>query len=55
MRRVAITGAGTVNPLGLSVAATYDALREGRCAIGPLQFRDVNRLTVRIGAQVHGW
>ncbi len=55
MRRVAITGAGTVNPLGQSVAATYNALREGRCAIGPLQFRDVERLTVRIGAQIRGW
>ncbi|MBC7477948.1 MAG: beta-ketoacyl-[acyl-carrier-protein] synthase family protein [Pseudorhodobacter sp.] len=55
MRRVAITGAGTVNPLGLSVAATYEALREGRCAIGPLRVRDMDRLTVRIGAQIHGW
>lgn len=55
MMRVAVTGAGTVNPLGQSVAATYDALREGRCAIGPLQFRDVDRLMVRIGAQIRGW
>ena len=55
MRRVAITGAGTVNPLGQTVAATYEALRQGRCAIWPLAFRDVDRLTVRIGAQVTGW
>ncbi|MBC7736323.1 MAG: beta-ketoacyl-[acyl-carrier-protein] synthase family protein [Candidatus Saccharibacteria bacterium] len=55
MRRVAITGAGTVNPLALTVAGTYAALSEGRSAIGPLSFRDVDRLTVRIGAQIKDW
>ena len=55
MRRVVITGAGTVNPLARDVAGTYVALREGRCAIGPLDIRDVERLTVRIGAQIKGW
>ena len=55
MRRVVITGAGTVNPLARDVAGTYAALREGRCAIGPLVFRDVERLTVRIGAQIRDW
>lgn len=55
MRRVVITGAGTVNPLAQDVAGTYAALAAGRVAIGPLAFRDVERLTVRIGAQVQGW
>lgn len=55
MRRVVITGAGTVNPLAPDVAGTYAALREGRCAIGPLALRDVDRLTVRIGAQIRDW
>ena len=55
MKRVVITGAGTVNPLGLDVASTYAAMREGRGAIGPLHFRDVERLTVRIGAQIKGF
>lgn len=52
MRRVAITGAGTINALGHDVAATLSALRDGRCGIGPLEVRDVDRLSVRIGAQV---
>ncbi|MEC3860208.1 beta-ketoacyl-[acyl-carrier-protein] synthase family protein [Mesobacterium sp. TK19101] len=52
MKRVVITGAGTVNALGHDVAATWDAMRNGRCGIGPLQFRDVDRLTIRIGGQV---
>ena len=55
MRRVVITGAGTVNPLARDVAGSFAALREGRCAIGPLDFRDVERLTVRIGAQIRDW
>ncbi|WP_449041965.1 beta-ketoacyl-[acyl-carrier-protein] synthase family protein [Paracoccus sp. (in: a-proteobacteria)] len=54
-RRVAITGAGTVNALGRDVPQTLAAMREGRCGIGPLEFRDVERLSVRIGAQVQDW
>lgn len=53
--RVAITGAGTVNPLGQTVAETFAALRAGRVAIGPLDIPDLDRLTIRIGAQVQGW
>lgn len=55
MRRVAITGAGTVNALGLSVAETFDAFREGRSGITALDFRDVDRLSIRIGGQIHNW
>lgn len=52
MRRVVITGAGTINPLGHSVDATFDAMREGRCGIGALDIRDVDRLSIKIGGQV---
>jgi nodulation protein E len=55
MRRVVITGAGTVNALGHSVAETCAAMREGVCGIGPLEFRDVERLQIRIGGQVKGF
>jgi nodulation protein E len=55
MKRVVITGAGTINALGHSVAATCDALREGVCGIGPLEIRDVERLQIRIGGQVRGF
>ncbi len=34
MRRVVITGAGTVNALAQDVAGTYAAFAEGRCGIG---------------------
>jgi len=55
MRRVVITGAGTVNALGLSVPETLSAFREGRCGIGELAVQDADRLAIRIGAQVRGW
>ncbi|MDZ4087558.1 MAG: beta-ketoacyl-[acyl-carrier-protein] synthase family protein [Tabrizicola sp.] len=55
MRRVVITGIGTVNALAPDVPGTFQALREGRCGIGPLGFRDVERLTIRIGAEVRDW
>lgn len=52
MKRVVITGAGTINALGLNVADTMAALREGVCGIGPLEIRDVDRLQIKIGGQV---
>jgi nodulation protein E len=55
MRRVAVTGAGTVNPLAPDVPGTYAALREGRVAIGPLEVEGRERLTQKIGAPVRGF
>ncbi len=55
MKRVVITGAGTINPLGGDVASTLEAMREGRCGIGPLEIRDIERLSVQIGGQVKGY
>ena len=52
MKRVVITGAGTINALGHSVAETFESMREGRCGIGELDFRDVDRLAIKIGGQV---
>ena len=52
MNRVVITGAGTINALGGSVSETLQAMREGQLGIGPLQMRDLDRLSVKIGAQI---
>lgn len=54
-RRVVITGAGTVNPLGKDVPATLAAMARGTCAIAPLEIRDANRLTVPMAAQISDW
>ncbi len=55
MKRVVITGAGTINALGHSVPDTLEAMREGRCGISQLEFRDVDRLAIKIGGQVRGF
>ena len=55
MKRVVITGAGTVNALAQDVPGTLAAMREGRCGIGPLDIRDRERLSICIGGQVRGW
>ena len=55
MKRVVITGAGTINALGHNVQDTLESLREGRCGIGDLEFPNVDRLQIKIGAQVRGY
>ncbi|HTW22223.1 MAG TPA: beta-ketoacyl-[acyl-carrier-protein] synthase family protein [Candidatus Baltobacteraceae bacterium] len=56
-RRVAITGLGIVSPLGLNLADTWKALREGRPAIGPITSVDAARVNLKIqnGAEVRGF
>ncbi|GAA6207553.1 beta-ketoacyl-[acyl-carrier-protein] synthase family protein [Cognatishimia sp. WU-CL00825] len=55
MKRVVITGAGTINALGQNVNDTLAAMREGKSGITELQMRDVDRLAIKIGGQVHGF
>ena len=55
MRRVVITGQGAVCALGMSAPATMEAFREGRVGIGQLEFRDVDRLAIKIGGQIKGY
>ncbi len=55
MRRVVITGAGSINALGHSVVQTFEAFAAGHCGIEQLRIRDVERLSVQIGAQVKGY
>ncbi len=52
MKRVVITGAGTINALGNCVKSTMDAMAAGRCGISQLEIRDVERLSVRIAGQI---
>jgi nodulation protein E len=52
VRRVVITGAGTINPLGADVPKTMEAMREGQCGIAELDIRDLDRLAIRIGGQI---
>lgn len=55
MKRVVITGLGAISPLGLSADTTMEGMREGRCAIDVLDIPNVDRLLIKIGAQVQGY
>ncbi len=55
MKRVVITGQGSINALGHTADATMQAMRDGRSGIGPLDVRDVDRLSIKIGGQVTGY
>jgi nodulation protein E len=55
MRRVVVTGIGTVNALAHDAPGTFAAFRAGRCGIAPLAFRDADRLGISIGAEVKDW
>ncbi|MAF65635.1 MAG: beta-ketoacyl-[acyl-carrier-protein] synthase II [Planctomycetes bacterium] len=52
MRRVAITGLGTVNPLGIGVAETWRRMLAGENGVGPNPHFDTSEYSVRIGAFV---
>ena len=53
MKRVVITGAGTINSIGQNVPQTLNSFKEGRCGISDLNFKDVERLSIKIGGQIH--
>ncbi len=50
--RVVITGQGAICALGKTANAVTSAMLNGKCGIGPMQFDDVDRLSVQIGAQI---
>ena len=54
-RRVAVTGLGIISPLGHNIAENWDALRAGRCAIGPIESVDCSTLRFQNGAEVRGY
>lgn len=55
MRRVVVTGQGSINALGHTAAETCRAMAEGRCGIAEIDVRDLERLSIRIGGQVRGF
>jgi len=51
-RRVVVTGLGTVNPLGLDVESTWNALCEGKSGVGPITHFDASSYSTQIVGQV---
>jgi 3-oxoacyl-[acyl-carrier-protein] synthase II len=55
MRRVVVTGMGTINPLGKTVDEFWHGLVEGRSGAALLEGIDSSRLTTKFAAQVRGF
>ena len=55
MNRVVITGAGVVSSLGMDLTTNLNSLSEGKNDIGPIDFLNAERLSVRIAGQIHNF
>ena len=55
MRRVVITGMGSISALGHDAASCWQAMREGRVGIGPITNISTELLLVKIAAEVRGY
>jgi len=51
-RRVVVTGMGIVSPVGVSVAAAWEAIRNARSGVGPITRFDASTFPTRIAAEV---
>ena len=52
MRRIVITGLGTVNPLGHDVESYWAALAAGKNGIGPVTLFDATGYATTVGGEV---
>ena len=52
MERIVVTGMGTVNPLGVTIAETWRNLTEGVSGVGPIKQFDHSNLMVHIACEV---
>ena len=55
MKRVVITGAGVVSPVGNDVATFFDSLTRGVCGIGPITRFDTEGFKAKLAAEVKGF
>src|SRR5574339_748957 len=55
MRRVVITGLGSVTQIGLYAPSTWDAAVSGRSGVGWIEAFDASGYPVRIAAEVRGF
>jgi 3-oxoacyl-[acyl-carrier-protein] synthase II len=55
MRRVVITGLGTVNPCGLDTKTTWQAIKEGRSGIAPISAFDASEHSSKIAGECKGF
>jgi 3-oxoacyl-[acyl-carrier-protein] synthase II len=53
-RRVVITGMGTVNPIGNTVAESWEAVKAGKCGVAPITRYDTADQKVKLAGEVKG-
>ncbi|RMG89918.1 MAG: beta-ketoacyl-[acyl-carrier-protein] synthase II [Chloroflexi bacterium] len=51
-RRVVVTGMGLVTPLGNNVKDSWEAIKAGKCGVGPITHFDTTNFLVKIAAEV---
>ena len=54
-RRVVVTGVGLVTPLGIGTQVSWDAIRAGKCGIGPITQFNAAAFSCRIAGEVKGF
>lgn len=55
MKRVVITSAGVVSPVGLNTADFWESLKAGRHGFAPITNIDASRLAVKNAAEIKNW
>jgi hypothetical protein len=53
--RIVVTGMGTVNPLGLNVAETWENILGGVSGVGPITQFDASDFLVQIACEIKGF
>ena len=54
-KRIVITGAGAITPIGLTVAEAWRNVLAGRSGIGPITLFDTTPFAVKIAGEAHGF
>ena len=52
MKKVVITGLGMMTPVGNGKAATWSALKAGKCGIGKITKFDASRCTCQVAGEL---
>ena len=55
LKRVVVTGLGTVSPLGLSVSETWANVLEGKSGAGPITHFDASKFKTQFACEVKGF
>ena len=55
LKRVVVTGLGTINPLGHDVASTWEAAKNGESGAGPITHFDASKFKTQFACEVKGY